>query len=356
MEGRKAKILLADDDIIVRSTVSTVLEMFGYAVETVADGRDVIDIVDDSYDVIILDINMRDMGGFETIKVLNSLQFDIPVLFLTGAGSMDYVVQAINLGGYDFLTKPIEDLDIFNVKIRRAIEKRSFILRERQYKPSLEEDVRSKTQELEETNKLLLRYSHSLENATVQLMSSLQNAMEEKDFYTAGHTMRVTEYAVMLGVAMDLPEKELVVLRRAAQFHDIGKLVIDLSCIQKPGKLTDDQWVLIRKHPVVGANIIKPLGFMEREQFIIRHHHERMDGTGYPDGLKSDDLDNLTKILIVVDSYDAMTSRRNYRRNLNMAEAICELQLFSGTQFDRETVDVFSRTVEDFVLTFDVTL
>ena len=356
MEGRKARILLADDDLTVRTTVSTVLEMFGHSVTTVADGRDVIDLVDDSYDVIILDINMQDMGGFETIKVLNSRQSDIPVLFLTGAGSMDYVVQAINLGGYDFLTKPIEDLDIFNVKIRRAIEKRSFILREKQYKVSLEEDVRSKTRELEENNKLLLRYSHSLENATVQLMSSLQNAMEEKDFYTAGHTMRVTEYALMLGLAMDLPEKELVVLRRAAQFHDIGKLVIDLSCIQKPGKLTDEEWVLIRKHPVVGANIIQPLGFMEREQFIIRHHHERMDGTGYPDGLKSQDLDQLTKILIVVDSYDAMTSRRNYRRNLNTEEAICELQLFSGSQFDGATVDVFSRAVRDFTLTYDVSL
>lgn len=350
MEGRKAKILLADDDLTARSTVSTVLEMFGHTVTTVADGRDVIEIVDDSYDVIILDINMVDMGGVETIRVLNARQCDIPVLFLTGAGSMEYVVQAINLGGYDFLTKPIEDLDIFNVKIRRAIEKRTFVLRERQYKISLEEEVRSKTQELEETNKLLLTYSHSLENATVQLMSSLQNAMEEKDYYTAGHTMRVTEYALMLGLAMDLSEKELVVLRRASQFHDIGKLVIDLSCIQKPGKLNEDEWVLIKKHPVVGANIIQPLGFMEREQFIIRHHHERMDGRGYPDGLRGEDLDHLTKILIVVDSYDAMTSRRNYRRNLSMDEALTELQEHSGTQFDAETVEIFSHAVQDFVL------
>jgi putative nucleotidyltransferase with HDIG domain len=330
--------------------------MFGHTVTTVADGKDVLEIIDDSYDVVILDINMTDMGGFETIKVLNARQFDIPVLFLTGAGSMEYVVQAINLGGYDFLTKPIEDLDIFNVKIRRAIEKRTFILRERQYKTSLEQEVRNKTQELEETNRLLLTYSHSLENATVQLMSSLQNAMEEKDYYTAGHTMRVTEYALMLGLAMDLSEKELVVLRRASQFHDIGKLVIDLSCIQKPGKLNDDEWVLIRKHPVVGANIIQPLGFMEREQFIIRHHHERMDGKGYPDGLNGDDLDLLTKILIVVDSYDAMTSRRNYRQNMNMEEALHELHLHSGTQFDGETVDIFSHAVQDFVLTYNVSL
>jgi putative two-component system response regulator len=350
------KILIADDDAMVRSTVSRILEMFGHQVDTASDGVGVLSLIDDSYDVIILDINMPDMDGFETMLRLNDLNYDVPVLFLTGAGSMDYAVKAINLGAYDFLTKPIEDLDIFNVKIRRAIEKRNYVIRERQYKEALEDDIQIKAKQLEEQNKLLLSYSNSLENATVQLMSSLQNAMEEKDFYTAGHTMRVTEYALMLGQAMELPEKELVVLRRAAQFHDIGKLVIDLSCIQKPGKLTEEEWMLIRKHPSIGANIIQPLGFMAREQFIIRHHHERMDGKGYPDGLTGDDLDPLTKILIVVDSYDAMTSRRNYRRNLTMDEAVKELQLCSGSQFDRETVDFFSRAIQDFVLTFHTSL
>lgn len=322
--------------------------MFGHNVTAASDGRGVLETVNDSFDVIILDINMPDMDGFATINALNELDYDIPVLFLTGAGSMDYAVKAINLGAYDFLTKPIEDLDIFNVKIRRAIEKRMYVLQERRYKESLEDDIRKKAQQLEEQNRLLLTYSNSLENATVQLMSSFQNAMEEKDYYTAGHTMRVTEYAVMLGMAMGLAERDILVLRRAAQFHDIGKLVIDLSCIQKPGKLTEDEWFLIRKHPSVGANIIGPLGFMEREQFIIRHHHERMDGGGYPDGLKADDLDDLTKILIVVDSYDAMTSRRNYRKNLTMEEAVAELRRCSGSQFDSRIVDVFSRSIAEF--------
>jgi putative nucleotidyltransferase with HDIG domain len=322
--------------------------MFGHIVETAEDGKQVVEMVDDSFDVIILDINMPDMDGFQTIAALNVCNLDIPVLFLTGAGSMDYAVKAINLGAYDFLTKPIEDLDIFNVKIRRAIEKRMYVLKERRYMAALEDDVRVKAEQLEEKNRLLLSYSRSLEQATVQLMSSLQNAMEEKDYYTAGHTMRVTEYSVLLGKAMCLPEDDLTVLRRAAQFHDIGKLVIDLSCIQKPGKLTDEEWVLIKKHPSVGANIIEPLGFMDREQFIIRHHHERMDGKGYPDGLTGECLDKLTRILIVVDSYDAMTSRRNYRRNLSMEEALEELYNCSGTQFDLETVEYFARSIVDF--------
>lgn len=351
MKQRASKILIADDDPMVRSTVSKILEMFGHSVDIAADGYGVLSQIDGSYDVVILDIDMPDMDGFETMHKLNQLNHDIPVLFLTGAGSMDYAIKAINLGAYDFLTKPIEDLDIFNVKIRRAIEKRMYVLQEKLYKISLENDIEEKAAQLEKQNKLLLSYSNSLENATVQLMSSLQNAMEEKDYYTAGHTMRVTEYALMLGQAMALSENDILVLRRAAQFHDIGKLVIDLSCIQKPGKLTDEEWLLIRKHPSVGANIIQPLGFMEREQFIIRHHHERMDGKGYPDGLTGDKLDDLTKIIIVVDSYDAMTSRRNYRTNMTMEQAIEELCRCSGSQFDPAIVAYFVKNIVDFTPT-----
>ncbi|WP_136796112.1 MULTISPECIES: HD domain-containing phosphohydrolase [Desulfosediminicola] len=349
MKSKQSKILIADDDPLVLSTISRVLEMFGHKVHTAQDGQTIIDIVDDSFDVIILDINMPDMDGFQTMSTLNMLKLDIPVLFLTGAGSMDYAMKAINLGAYDFLTKPIEDLDIFDIKIRRAIEKRTFILKERRYKSALESDNRKKASELEETNRLLQQYSSNLEKSTVQFMSSLQTLMEEKDQYTAGHTMRVTEYALLLGKSMDLSTDELMILRRAAQLHDIGKLVVDLSCIQKAGTLTDDEWHTIKKHPTIGANILQPLPFLDREQFIIRHHHERMDGKGYPDGLSGEDLDLLTRILIVVDSYDAMTSKRNYRQNLNMDEALEELYKCSGTHFDYDTVEYFSRSVVDFI-------
>ncbi|MBW2658414.1 MAG: response regulator [Deltaproteobacteria bacterium] len=326
---------------MVRTTVGKILEMFGYQVELVSSGKEVMAEVNDSYHVILLDITMPGMDGFETMRQLNRLAFDIPVLFLTGAGSMDTVVKAINLGAYDFLTKPIEDLEIFNAKIKKAIEKRMYVLKERKYKVALEDDIQEKAKQLESQNKLLFTYSNSLENATVQLMASLQNAMEEKDYYTAGHTKRV-------GMAMGLSESDIVILRRSAQFHDIGKLVIDLSCIQKPGKLTEDEWLLIRKHPTVGANIIQPLGFMSKEQFIIRHHHERVDGKGYPSGLTGDELDELTKIITVVDSFDAMTSRRNYRKNKVMEDAVEELYNCRGTQFDEQTVDIFARTIVDF--------
>jgi len=340
-----SKILIADDDDLVRTAVNKILTLFDHDVIAVSSGQEVIDNVCENFDVIILDINMPDMDGFETLEHLNKKNLDIPVLFLTGAGSMDYVVKAINLGAYDFMTKPIEDIELFHVKVRRAIEKRTFLRHEKLYKQNLESEVLDKTRELAEKNILLEQYGDHLEKATVQIMSSLQAAMEEKDWYTAGHTRRVTEFSMLLGEAIDLPGEEQVILRRAAQFHDIGKLVIDLSCIQKPGKLTAEEWELIKKHPEVGANIIEPLTFMERERDIIRHHHEKLDGSGYPDGIGADELDVLTRIITVADSFDAMTSRRNYRRNLSTLEAVAELRHCAGAQFDPELVEAFAGVV-----------
>lgn len=340
-----SKILIADDDGLVRMAIQKILTLFDHEVVAVESGRQVLEHVTDEFDVIVLDINMPDMDGFETLERLNKQQVDIPVLFLTGAGSMDYAVKAIHLGAYDFLTKPIADIELFHVKVKQAVEKRHFLLQEKAYKEQLEREVQAKTRELAEKNLLLEQYSNHLENATVQIMSSLQAAMEEKDGYTAGHTRRVTELAMLLGQSARLAGDDLLVLRRASQFHDIGKLVIDLSCIRKPGLLTPEEWGLIKKHPEIGASIIEPLTFMERERDIIRHHHEKLDGTGYPDAIGGDELDTLTRIITIVDSYDAMTSRRNYRKNLTSPEAVGELRRCAGTQFDPELVEIFAGVV-----------
>ncbi|MCL7488181.1 MAG: response regulator [Desulfobulbaceae bacterium] len=344
---KTTKILIADDDDLVRNAVEKILSMFDYRVVAVDSGKAVLKTVSDEFDVIILDINMPDMDGFQTLEGLNRMKCDIPVLFLTGAGSMDYAIKAINLGAYDFMTKPIDDIDLFHVKVKRAIEKRGFVLKEKNYRKNLEHDVREKTKELAEKNVLLEEYSHQLEEATVQVMSSLQAALEEKDMYTAGHTRRVTGYALILGREIQLSDEDILVLKRASHFHDVGKLVIDLSCIQKPGKLTADEWALIKKHPEVGANIIQPFSFTLRERDIILHHHERLDGNGYPHGIGGDDLDILTRILTIADSYDAMTSKRNYRRNLTEMEAVEELRRCAGTQFDPDLVEVFATAVFD---------
>ena len=341
-----SKILIADDDSLVREAVVKVLEMFGHSVIAVGSGRAALEALHEDIDVIILDINMPDMDGFETITKINELHLDIPVLFFTGAGSMEYAVKAINLGAYDFLSKPIEDLDLFDVKIRRAIEKRMYVLKDKAYKKNLEVDIQAKTRELAEKNLLLEQYSHELEISTVNTIMTLQTALEEKDQYTAGHTTRVTAYSQQIGAFMQLPQEEMTILKRACELHDIGKLVIDVSCIQKPGPLTEEEWEKVKKHPEVGETIIKPLRFLKREGDIVRHHHERLDGRGYPDQLTGNELDILTKIVTVADSYDAMTSKRSYKVNLTREHAIEEVERCAGSQFDPEVVKAFVASLQ----------
>ena len=269
---------------------------------------------------------------FSTIDLLSKLKNHsrLSVRLLSDCGQIDYL---FSLNG---------STPAINFVSKEYVE---WVNKEIEIKKSLESEVLAKTRELAEKNILLEQYSNNLENATVQIMSSLQAAMEEKDGYTAGHTRRVTEYVVLLGEAAGIQNEDMVVLRRASQFHDIGKLVIDLSCIQKPGVLTPEEWVLIKKHPEVGASIIEPLTFMDRERDIIRHHHEKLDGSGYPDGLRGNELDTLTRIITIADSYDAMTSRRNYRKNLTTPEAVGELRRCAGSQFDLELVELFAGVV-----------
>ncbi len=337
-----SKILITDDDALVREAVEKILELFGHTVISTSSGPEALEVIADDLDVIILDINMPGMDGFETMTAINEKKLGIPVLFLTGAGSMEYAVKAINLGAYDFIPKPIEDLDMFDVKIKRAIEKRMYVRRENAYRADLESEIRAKTKELAEKNVLLEDYSHQLEESALSTILTLQTAMEEKDQYTAGHTLRVTRYAHWIGKSLGLPDEDMVVLERASQLHDIGKLVLDNSCIQKPGPLDQDEWGLIKKHPVVGANIIKPLLFLDREGAIVLHHHERMDGNGYPDGIPGAELDVLTRIITVADSFDAMTSMRSYRINLSRDGALAELRRCAGSQFDPELVEVLA--------------
>lgn len=345
----KTKILIADDDNLVRDSVRKILSMFGYKVVACASGEEALANLNDDFALVILDINMPGMDGFETLKVINERDYGIPVIFLTGAGSMEYAVQAINLGAYDFIAKPLEDLDIFLIKVKRAIEKRMYVIRERAYRENLEIEVRNKTSELAEKNRLLEEYSDDLEVSTLNTMLTLQTALEEKDTYTAGHTNRVTFYALQIGQALGLSEAEMTVLERACKVHDLGKLVVDVSFIQKPGPLSDEEWQLMKKHPEIGANIIMPLAFMQHEIFLVRHHHERMDGKGYPDGLGSDELNLLTRVITVADSYDAMTSKRSYKQNMDLQEAIAELHRCAGSQFDPEVVRVFVEVLQEQV-------
>ncbi len=176
-------------------------------------------------------------------------------------------------------------------------------------------------------------------------MQSLVTILESKDEYTRGHSDRVTEYAGRIAFEMKLSEEEIELLKDAARLHDIGKLTIPNSILNKEGRLTEEEWDVIKKHPVVGANILKPVIFDKQLLSVVRYHHERYDGTGYPDKLKGDDIDIFTMIISVADAYDAMTSDRPYRKALSREQALDEFEKCKGSQFKVEVVEALQRVL-----------
>ncbi|MFQ6001830.1 MAG: HD-GYP domain-containing protein [Anaerolineae bacterium] len=208
--------------------------------------------------------------------------------------------------------------------------------------------VRSASQTLVKQNIELERLTESLghslkdlERSYLGTVEALRTAVEVKDKYTAGHSQRVAEYAVQLGRLAGLSEEELKSLEEAALFHDIGKIGIPEEILNKPGRLTDDEYQMVKAHPQRGEEILKPVPFMEDRIPLVRHHHERYDGSGYPDGLRGEEIPLGARILLVADTFDALTSSRAYRPAYSQKEAISILLQSKGTQLDPRLVDLF---------------
>lgn len=185
----------------------------------------------------------------------------------------------------------------------------------------------------------------NLRQAYIRAINSLTEAINVKDNYTAGHVDRVGEYALAIAHEINLDEETIEVIKQGAVLHDVGKIGIPESILNKPGKLTDEEFAIMKTHPAVSAQIVKPLGVSVHIMNAIKHHHERLDGRGYPDGLKGEEISLEARILSVADSYDAMVTDRPYRKGLSQEIAIGELRKNSGTQFDPAVVEAFLKVL-----------
>jgi response regulator RpfG family c-di-GMP phosphodiesterase len=334
-----SRLLVVDDEADVRGAVAEALRRAGHRVEEAEGGEAALArLRAGGVDGVLLDIVMPGTSGLVVLETIVAWHPDVPVLILTGAGTLDHAVRALRLGAYDFLAKPIVEPELLLHAVARALERRRLLLAARGQRESLEREVRDKTRELAIRNRQLSGYVAQLEDLTVGVVASLLVAMEAKDPDTAGHSTRVTAYALALGRRLGLPTEELLVLERAAMLHDIGKLSVEASAIRKPGPLSDGEWAHILRHPEVGERMLAPFPFLARERAHIRHHHERFDGKGYPDGIRGAQIPVLTEILSVADSFDAMTSPRNYRRRTGRSEARAELERSVGSQFSERVV------------------
>lgn len=315
-----ARILIVDDDPQIVHILSRLLQREGYLVETAVNGVEALTRVDEQQpDLILLDVVMPEMDGFTLCQRLKDDERTalIPITMLTGRDDHENHRRGIEAGADDFLAKPF-DQSILRARIRTQLR------------------LKRLTDQLEHTENVIF---------------TLAMVIEQKDAYTEGHLRRLQVYGSKLAYASGLEEPVVRAVRYGGLLHDIGKIGVSETILGKPGPLTTEEITQMREHPQIGARLIAPMRFAPDVAPIIRGHHERWDGRGYPDGLQGDLIPIGARIIAIVDAYDAMTTDRPYRAALSYAEAIWRLRKGRGTQFDPQLLDIFLTMLNDDDLT-----
>ena len=307
------KILLAEDDNGLRLMISLLLEMRGFEVVSFPNGRQALDAFPSvAPDLIVSDIGMPTLDGFGLLEGVRKYPNGavVPFLFLSAHSEQEDINSARRLGADDFLFKPFAPDDLVNAVTSRIDRRRM--------------------SELFDTHQ-----------AHLQTITLLANVIEARDQYTRGHVDRVRELALELGRGLKWTSYALSVLEYGAVLHDIGKIVVPESILNKPGPLTSEEHQIIQKHVLAGARIIDGVSHLRDARPYVLYHHERWNGTGYPEGLKGQAIPPEGRILAIVDVYDAITSERPYHRSLSPEAGLLFLHKEAGKYFDPEMVEVF---------------
>ena len=334
------QILVVDDEEAIREVVSTMLESKGYRCTAVSNGRAAQEQVKKTTpDLVLSDMIMPEMDGIKLLDWLREYDPEIPVIMVTAIHDISTALEAIRRGAYDYILKPFEKDQLF-LGVGRALQHRRLVAENRSYQLQLEHQVEERTAELTRT-------LDQLERSYDDTLEALGSALDLKDAETEGHCQRVTAFTISIAKAMPVPNHYLAILARAAFLHDIGKMAIPDGILRKPGPLTDDEKQIMRKHCQIGYDMLIRIPFLREAAEIVLAHQEFYDGTGYPRGLKGDQIPLGARIFTIADSLDAMISDRPYRRALPMSHAREEIRRCSGTQFDPKVVEVFSTIPEE---------
>ena len=324
-------VLIVDDEYIGRETLQSVLEGEGYELEMAENGFQAIEKAKKLLpDVILLDIMMPGMTGFEVCQRIRSDPqiAEIPIIILTALDDRESLLNALKAGADDFISKPF---DRYELRARLL-----GITRLNRYQKLLQERAK-------------LREAHAqLLNAYEATIEGLSHALDLRDRETEGHSRRVTELTVRLAQALNMSDEEIMHLRRGALLHDVGKIGIPDSILQKPESLTEEEWVIMRRHPEFAYNMLYPIEYLRPALDIPYSHHERWDGTGYPRGLKAEEIPMVARLFAVADVWDAVTSNRPYRGAWTEEEAFGYIREQSGKHFDPKVVDLFFSVIEGF--------
>jgi len=328
------RILVIDDEDELRDFVATGLELNDFQVDQAANGEAALEMITQSdYDCVVSDIEMPILSGVELLKTITLTHEVLPVIMLTGVKNLKTAIEVMRLGAQDYLMKPI-NIDELVLAVRKAVEYKH--LREQNRKLIKENELYQ-----HQLENMVTKRTEQLEKAIFGSLAILAAAIEAKDQYTRGHSNRVRLISMELAKYIGISEKDLTILEYGAMLHDVGKIGVRDKVLLKDGHLSDEEYYHIMSHPSIGANIVKDIQFYEPMISCIKYHHEKYNGTGYPDKLRGEEIPLLARIISVADTYDAMTSTRPYRNALSKENAITILQEIRNIQLDPVIVDIF---------------
>lgn len=336
-DNRDIKILVIDDEKEVLDLISGLLKNHGFDVYQALSGEQGIELFERENPTIILtDINIPDISGIEILKLVKKASPTTQVIVFSGMGTTDDIIETLRLGASDYLTKPF-NIGLLIHNVTRCIERHELIMERIVRQETLEKVVRERTAALTTT--------------FYETVKALGLLTEKRDPYTAGHQHRVALLAMAIGRKLGLTEKELEIIHVAGLLHDIGKIAVPVELLAKPSKLTELETQLIKSHPQAGFDIIKDIPFVESlgkdVSIIVLQHHERLDGSGYPGGLRDDDLELETKILSLSDVVEAMSSHRPYRAAIDISITKAEIADGSKILYSSECVDACLQLIEE---------
>lgn len=340
MENRK--ILIVDDDPAMQKVLPLTLGKAEFEPIVAENGSTALHILESSggFDCILLDIRMPGMQGTEVLSQVRKRYPLIPVIMLTALDDLDTAIGAMRKGAFDYLVKPVRKASLLE-DVRKAVGYRDILLENKRLARENEEYQRSLERKVEERTSELAEAYKKLKTINIETVKILAETIEAKDPYTRGHCVRVRDISKRIAEELGIASDDIESLQYGALLHDIGKIGISEALLFKATELTPEERESFCLHPVIGMNIVKEVDFFIPIVPIIRYHHERFDGTGYPDGLTGETIPLLARIVTLADAFDAMVSNRPYRKALSMNTALGELKEGAGTQFDPHIVDLF---------------
>jgi putative nucleotidyltransferase with HDIG domain len=329
------RILVVDDEEPIREIVSSMLSFANYQCKQARSGLEALAMLNsgEEFELMLSDLMMADLDGIGLLERTKEKFPDMPVVMVTAVHDISVALAAIRNGAYDYLLKPFER-DQLLATVRRALENRRLKVENRAYQTNLESLVAARTDQWKKA-------MHNLERSYDITLEALGDALDLKDAETEGHSKRVTAFTIAIARAMGLQKDQISVIARGAFLHDIGKMAIPDSILRKPGKLTPDEVAIMREHCYRGYQLLKRIPFLHEAAEIVYSHQEKFDGTGYPRGLRGEEIPLGARLFAIADTLDAITSDRPYRPAQSLAAARAEIERFSGTQFDPEVVKIY---------------